>query len=105
MRRKRDLFAGPTGAGGARLGAGIDALTSRRARWTTPGNGLAADSSSDPTDAGRQERECRALLGSLGETGSLPVSRRYDRGQTIHGEDEPAAALYVVTEGLAKLAS
>lgn len=105
MRRRRDLSAGPTGAGGARLRAGIDALTSRRARWATPGSGLAAGSSSDPTDAGRRERECRALLGILGETGSPPVRRRYDRGQTIHGEDEPAAAFYVVTEGLAKLAT
>ncbi len=85
MRRKRDLSAGQTGAGGAWLRAGIDALTSRRARWTTPGNGLAAGSSSDPTDAERREWECRALLGILGETGSPPVSPRYDRGQTMSG--------------------
>lgn len=57
-------------------------------------------SSSDSADAGQRERACRALLGNLGETGSLTVSQRYDRGQTIHRENEPAAALYVVNRRL-----
>ena len=40
----------------------------------------------------------------LGETGPPAVIRRYDGGQTIHEEGETAAAaLYVLTEGLAKL--
>lgn len=56
-----------------------------------------------PGEAGRQEKECRALLALLREAGAATTDRRYDRGDTIYREDEPGdAALYVLTGGMAK---
>jgi CRP/FNR family transcriptional regulator len=40
----------------------------------------------------------------LGEAGAATVCRRYDRGEVIYGEGESAGALYVIDDGVAKLA-
>lgn len=59
--------------------------------------------SSPGEEAGRQEKECRALLALLREAGAATTDRRYDRGDTIYREDEPGDALYILTRGMAKL--
>lgn len=66
-------------------------------------NGTAPSPDTVRADGDPQEGECRALLGLIREAGSPTLSRRYDRGQTIYREGDPASALYVLTEGMVKL--
>lgn len=58
-------------------------------------------SPSSPEDAGRMERECRALLALIGE--AAVRTRRYERGEIIYEKGEPCDALYVLARGMAKL--
>ncbi len=55
---------------------------------------------SSTEDAGRRERECRALLDLIGEA---TTRRRYERGEIIYEKGEPCDALYVLARGMAKL--
>jgi CRP-like cAMP-binding protein len=55
---------------------------------------------SSPEDAGRWERECRALLALIGEAATR---RRYERGEIIYEKGEPCDALYVLARGMVKL--
>ena len=48
--------------------------------------------------------ERQGLLEMLRETGAATACGRYNRGEVIYGEGEPDGALYVVADGVAKLA-
>ena len=48
--------------------------------------------------------ERRGLLEMLREADAATVYRRYDRGEVIYREGEPDGAVYVVADGVAKLA-
>lgn len=76
----------------------------RRAPTAHRSEAVRGPAASTPGEAGRHEKECRALLALLREAGAATTDRRYDRGDTIHREDEPGDALYVLTRGMAKLA-
>lgn len=76
--------------------------TLARAGATAVRNGTASAPDTARADGDRQEEECRALLGLIREVGSPTLSRRYDRGQTVYREGDPACALYVLTEGMVK---
>jgi CRP-like cAMP-binding protein len=52
----------------------------------------------------QQSNQRQELLEMLVEAGAVTVCRGYDRGEVIYREGEPDGALYVVANGVAKLA-
>jgi CRP/FNR family transcriptional regulator, global nitrogen regulator len=51
-----------------------------------------------------QKKECRRLLTTLAEMGVATTGWRYDPGEIIYCSEEPADGLYIVTEGVIKVA-
>ena len=51
-----------------------------------------------------QERECRRLLTTLAEIGVATTGWRYDPREIIYCSEEPVDGLYIVTEGVIKVA-
>jgi CRP/FNR family transcriptional regulator, global nitrogen regulator len=51
-----------------------------------------------------QEKECRRLLATLEEMGVATTNWRHDPGETVYWSEEPADGLYIVTEGVIKVA-
>ena len=86
-----------------RLLRGPITATVSRAGSRAVRNGSAPTPDAPGANGDLQEKESRALLGLIRETGSPTASRRYARGQTVYREGDSASALYVPTEGLVKL--
>ncbi len=51
-----------------------------------------------------QEKECRRLLATLKELRVATTGWRYDPGEIVYCGEEPADGLYIVTEGVIKVA-